>query len=207
MNLLWGERGSKSAIVVQIKTVWPGSLQALWKLKCLQEGNETLPQRMQLPLTCAMRQSVRELIECYRIPCMCVESWMFLFAIISTTYSSCCYFPVISYLLSTVMLDPVDIPVITWLQFPFHFHVFTFTVIAGTSLSLKGFGRGKTCRVHFWSWAGSWLWGVFCLPFQIRATLILVSSIYSTGVLIQILLQFCILSFTHILDWGGHVRL
>lgn len=79
--------------------------------------------------------------------------------ILSTTYSSCCYFPVISSLLSTV----------SWTQLIFLWsHDCSFlstfmhsqslslrSVITGTSLSLKGFGREKTCRVPFWSRAGS----------------------------------------------------
>lgn len=133
-------------------------------------------------------------------------------AILSTTSSSCCYFPGTSYLLSTVMLDPIDIPVITWLQFPFHFHVFTIT-----------FSPFRDCghipqfkRV----WKGKHLQGCFLKPsrkfdfeecfaylFRLEIHFILVSSSYSTEVLIQILLQFCTLYFTSILDWGGHVRL
>lgn len=55
----------------------------------------------------------------------------------------------------------LEISVFTHLQFLFHFHFADnakdplSSVIANTSLSSIGFGRGKTCRDSFLRWAGS----------------------------------------------------
>lgn len=54
----------------------------------------------------------------------------------------------------------LEISVFTQLQFPFHFHLADnskdplSSVIANTSLSSKGFGRGNTCRDSFLRRAG-----------------------------------------------------